>query len=318
MFDKVKFWLPRTSGVEQFQKLRSVICTLDPEATFVGKANGGDLKVILDGHINNMRVREYLGGVSVYGSLNKWKHGGSNLAEMTLFETRAAVKELSEILSLNLAEAKVTEIEFGTNIILKNSVGSYFRLLGQMPRRVRSILNRETLYYQRKGEDRDTLVFYDKIKQAKKEKIYIPAALLEANVLRVELRLKRNIARLLHTSEIKGETLYDEDFNEKLLTLLKEKYMSIEKVENISLANIEEIKRPSDAAKFFFSSLFAEAEKGQEEIETYLQRLKDSKVFKDRADYVRTRKQIIEIANAAKIAKSDPLRVELDAAIKKL
>lgn len=317
MFDKVKFWVPRTHGITEFQHLRKIVQKADADATFVGKANGGELSVMLDGRIRNMRVREYLGGVSIYGSLNKFIHT-TNLAEMSLNDTRRAISELSYLLGIDLMKEKVSEIEFGTNITVKNSVGSYFKVLGEMPRRLRNAINRETVYYQRRGEDRDTLVFYDKLKQMRKEKLPIPAQFENANVLRLELRLKRNLARLMHIYEVKGENLCSVDFYNMLLNTLKEKYFMIEKIQSFTLDNVEDIKRPSDAVKFFFSALFAESCKGQEAIEYFLQTLKDAKIFKERADYVKCRKQITNVINSAKMAEKDPLLMELDEAVNKL
>lgn len=78
------------------------------------------------------------------------------------------------------------------------------------------------------------------------------------------------------------------------------------------------IKKPTDAAKIFFSILFAKSGDGQQAIEDYLNQLKDKKVFKDRNDYLRTKKQITRIIQSATISEGDPLRAELDAAFERL
>ena len=68
----------------------------------------------------------------------------------------------------------------------------------------------------------------------------------------------------------------------------------------------------------FFSILFAKSGDGQQAIEDYLNQLKDKKVFKDRIDYLRTKKQITRIIESASLSEGDPLRAELDAAFERL
>ena len=94
--------------------------------------------------------------------------------------------------------------------------------------------------------------------------------------------------------------------------------MSIQKLETINVNNMENIKKPTDAAKIFFSILFAKSGDGQQAIEDYLNQLKDKKVFKDRNDYLRTKKQITRIIESASLSEGDPLRAELDAAFERL
>lgn len=313
MYDKVRFVVYRTRGKDEFSHLSPLLSNptrLIDEAT--GEVGG------LSGSLRNFRVREYLWGLAVEGSLTKWLHNGSNLYDLSLPDAGQAIGEISEALKTDLLQASVTGIEFGTNLILKNTVSRYFRLLGEMPRRVRNPLSRTSLYYDRRGKrNLDQVVFYDKIEQAKKEKISIPEGISYKNVMRVELRYNGNLGNQLGRA-VTGDTLLEQLFYKELKSRLIEKYMSIQKLETINVNNMENIKKPTDAAKIFFSILFAKSGDGQQAIEDYLNQLKDKKVFKDRNDYLRTKKQITRIIESASLSEGDPLRAELDAAFERL
>ena len=313
MYDKIRFIVYRTKGANEFAYLESIIekpkRLLDEETGEVGT---------LFGEKRGLRVREYLWGLSIEGSLNKWLHEGSNLYDMSLADAGQAIGEISEALKTDLLQASVTGIEFGTNLILKNTVSRYFKLLGEMPRRVRNPLSRTSLYYDRRGKrNLDQVIFYDKIAQAKKEKISIPESLTDKNLMRVELRYNGNLGNQLGRI-VTGNTLKEQLFYKELKSRLIEKYMSIQKLETINVNNMENIKKPTDAAKIFFSILFAKSGDGQQAIEDYLNQLKDKKVFKDRNDYLRTKKQITRIIESASLSEGDPMRAELDAAFERL
>lgn len=313
MYDKIRFIVYRTKGANEFAYLESIIekpkRLLDEETGEVGT---------LFGEKRGLRVREYLWGLSIEGSLNKWLHEGSNLYDMSLADAGQAIGEISEALHTNLLDASVTGMEFGTNIILTNTVSRYFRLLGEMPRRVRNPLSRTSLYYDRRGKrNLDQVIFYDKIAQAKKEKISVPERLTDKNLMRVELRYNGNLANQLGRA-VTGDTLLEQLFYKELKSRLIEKYNSIQKLETINVKDMSKIKKPTDAAKIFFSILFAKSGDGQQAVEDYLNQLKDKKVFKDRNDYLRTKKQITRIIESASLSEGDPLRAELDAAFERL
>ena len=313
MYDKVRFIVYRTQGKDEFSHLSPLLSNptrIIDEAT--GEVGG------LNGSLRNFRVREYLWGLSIEGSINKWVHNGSNLYDMSLADAGQAIGEISEALHTNLLGASVTGLEFGTNLILHYTVSRYFRLLEEMPRRVRNPLSRTSLYYDRRGKrNLDQVVFYDKIEQAKKEKISIPESLTDKNLMRVELRYNGNLGNQLGRI-VTGDTLKEQLFYTELKSRLIEKYYSIQKLETINVNNMENIKKPTDAAKIFFSILFAKSGDGQQAVEDYLNQLKDKKVFKDRNDYLRTKKQITRIIESASLSEGDPLRAELDAAFERL
>lgn len=314
MYDKVRFIVYRTHGKDEFSYLSQL---LDNPTRLIDEATGE--VGCLNGYKRNMRVREYLWGLSIEGSLNKWLHEGSNLFELSLSDAGQAIEDISEALHTDLSQANITGLEVGTNIVLQNTVSRYFKMLGEMPRRVRDPLSRTSLYYNRKGSrNLDQFIFYDKIAEAKKDKISIPQSLDGVNLMRVELRYNGSLSKQLGRQYVTGATLLEHSFYADLKSRLIEKYNSIQKIETINIEDMTNIKKPTDAAKIFFSILFAKSGDGQQAIEDYLNQLKDKKVFKDRNDYLRTKKQITRIIQSATISDGDPLRAELDAAFERL
>lgn len=312
MFDKVKFIIHRTGGRSQFSHLAEVL--EKPEQKL--RADTGELGG-MRGRIRNISVYEFPWGVSIEGSLCKFAHG-SNLIDLSFEEARNALVELGELTKLDVREATVTRLEFGCNLVMKSSVARYFPLLGSMPRRLRDPFGASSLYYRREGKKQlDTLKFYDKIAEAKKENISIPPSLAEVNLLRVELSLNGNLSRQLNR-EVLGKTLGDPSFYNDMIDLLINKYCLINKQDAMIIKNLTEFKTPKAAANGFLASVLLQDKNPQEAIENYIRSLRDANVFADRNDYTRTKKRLLELLKAAEISERNPLRDELDAAVLEL
>lgn len=313
MYDKIRFIVYRTKGKDEFSYLSNLI---DNPTRVIDDATGeiGGLS----GSKRNLRVREYTWGLSIEGSLVKWLHQGSNLYELSLADAGHAIRQISDELKTDLLEASVTRLEFGTNIRLQNSVPRYFALLGDMPNRQRDPLSRSSLYYRRRTKkDTESLVFYDKIEEARKHEIDIPEEFADANIMRVELRFNKCLNRQLR-QPVYGKTLLDESFFLELRNRLIDNYFSIVKIEKTQMKDTSIIKKPKDAINLFFSIQFAKNTDMQQAVEDYLQMLSDSGVFKRAADKTRVKKQIYAILGMAASASHDPLRIELDEAFARL
>ena len=311
MYDKVKWWLPRTQGMSEFEHLKDVIKKDDPDACSMVNATTGEVKVLFKGHLRNICITEYLSGVSMCGSLNKYSNEGANLKNMTLEETRETLFELQESCHIDLAEAHVSSFEFGYNFKVTNEVSRYLKLLGDMPRRLRKSVNDETLYYVRNGRERDTFTLYDKLKDAKKKKMVIPPELDGKNLLRVELRYSNGIARLLNEKEVTGETLTEQYFIKKLINKMCEKYNSIQKLNRVNLQKVETGKTEREYFNLYVSIL-AQIVGSKFTIDDFIAVLKDADSFSQRSQYSRLRKKMYDAITDVSLCQGDPLREELD------
>lgn len=73
---------------------------------------------------------------------------------------------------------------------------------------------------------------------------------------------------------------------------------------------MSEIKTVTDAFKVFVARLVSQT--GQSQIGGFLDELKDAGVFKDKKNYSRLKKKILEVATEANFTVSDELMKELD------
>ena len=312
MYDKIKFWLPRIAGMEQFVPLRSKVVEADRAAFSTVDAATGEVKILFRGHLENLQVTEYLAGVSILGSLNKWANGGTNIYNMSVEETRDSLNEISEICQTNLSDIHVSALEYGYNFEMTSEVGRYLRLLGEMPRRVRKSVNNETLYYTRKGRERDTFTLYNKVKEALRKKMPMPQGYEGLNLLRAELRLSNGIAALLKEREVSGETLTEERFINKLINIMCEKYDSINKQARV---NLDEIKAGGTEKEYLnlYLSILTNLIGDKFSPDEFLAILRDKKVFSNKTQYSRLRKKFSEVISCVSLTEKDPLLEELNA-----
>lgn len=311
MFDKVKFFIPRREGTQQFRLITERLKEEDPEAISTADAKTGKTKAICCGHLGGLFVAEYLSGLTINGSLTKYANDGSNAVNMTLEETRETLYELEDTYNIDLMSAHVSALEFGWNFVMKNEPSAYFPLLGEMPRRVRKEYKSETVYWQRRGLERDTLTLYDKVREAQRKKMAIPSYYEGMNLLRAELRLKNGLAMQLKMNEVTGENLTEDFFISKLVNCMCDKYNSISKLNSI---NLEEIKNGLTEREYVFMyfSVLHKLVGSQFPISNFMADVRKKKVFKNQSQYTRLEKKLNGILSSVKLSDGDPLRAELD------
>ena len=311
MFDKVKFFIPRCEGTKQFRLITERLKEEDPEAISTANAKTGKTKAICCGHLGSLFVAEYLSGLSINGSLTKYANNGSNAVNMTIEETMETLSELQDTYHIDLMSAHVSGLEFGWNFVMKNEPSAYFPLLGEMPRRVRKEYKSETVYWQRKGMERDTFTLYNKVREAQRKKMAIPSYYEGMNLLRAELRLKNGLAMQLKMNEVTGENLTEDFFISKLVNCMCDKYNSISKLNSI---NLEEIKNGLTEREYVFMyfSVLHTLVGSQFPISNFMADVRKKKVFKNQSQYTRLEKKLNGILSSVKLSDGDPLRAELD------
>ena len=311
MFDKVKFFIPRCEGTKQFRLITERLKEEDPEAISTANAKTGKAKAICCGHLGGLFVAEYLSGLSLNGSLTKYANNGSNAVNMTIEETMETLSELQDTYHIDLMSAHVSGVEFGWNFEMTNEPSAYFPLLGEMPRRVRKEYKSETVYWQRKGMERDTFTLYDKVREAHRKKMAIPPFFEGMNLLRAELRLKNGIGSLLKMNEVTGENLTEDVFISKLVNNMCDKYNSITKLNAI---NLDEVKYGLTEREYVFMyfSVLHQLVGTQFPISNFMADVRKKKVFKNQSQYTRLEKKLNSILSTVKLSDGDPLRTELD------
>lgn len=309
MYDKIKLYLPRCRDMPDIAQYMD---------------NGNEQTDITSGEvhtygfIDGLRVSQFLGGYVVSGSLSRFFYP-NNLYPLSYHTTAEAVEKLSDRLHLDMREANVTALEFGTQFPMAKPPSVYFSKLGDMSRKVRVRCNANTLYYQGVGRttrtrQREVLAFYDKIADAKAKSMEIPKGLEDANLLKYELRLNGRLARQLGVQEVKASTLSDKGLFKLLLTKWSEDYFAISKLHTTKTDIMSEIRSPKDAINVFIARLMSKQEK--DEIADFISELKRFDVFTDPKSYTRVKSKLKELSSNASLSVTDEDIRELDDCIR--
>ena len=305
MYDKVKLWFDRVIVGDQFPTIANY---LDEAYTKTSHQTG---EVITFGCLEGMKVSIFAGGLSVVGSLCKYLNGGSNVYPLDRHTTAQAIEKLSDALHLQVDEASVTGIEFGTNFMMKHPVADYISRLGTMPRAERMQATPTSIRYEGTGKRHPKVVaFYDKLSDADSKGMDYPEDMKDKNLLRYEIRYNGRLPHQLGVPEVKASTLTETPFYRLMVKRYQDGYFSISKLYQVKTNVMSEIKTVSDAFNVFVARLISQTD--QTQIGGFLDELKEAAVFEDRKNYSRLKKKIQEVATKANITVSDELMKELD------
>ena len=309
MYDKIKLFVQRNSGTPDISGY------LD-EAKEQTDIRTGEVNVF--GSLEGLKVCMYVGGYSIIGSLAKYMYQ-SNIYPLDRHTTAQAIEKLSDSLHMDLKEADVTGVEFGTQFLMKKPPQVYINKLGDMPRRKRLLCAESTLYYtgtgsQQRQRQKQVLCFYDKKADAAAKGLIMPQGFERSNLLRYELRLNGRIPHQTGRHTVTASTLSDREFYRQLVTMWEDNYFSISKLNGVKQNVMNEIKSVKDAKAVLFARLLSQS--GKDVITDYLEELKQNNVFKDSKYYTRTKNALLEIGNNPKMAVSDEDIKELDNEVK--
>jgi hypothetical protein len=305
MYDKVKFWIAKTSTTPDV----SNYLTEAKEQT--------DLKtgeVCCFGCLDGLKISIYASGISIIGSLAKYLYP-NNIYPLDRHTTVQAVEKLSDNLHISINSAKVSGLEFGTQFLMAHPVENYLSKLGDMPKLLRYHFDVGTLYYKPKGKQQaKVLAFYDKKADAAAKSMILPKGFDKANLLKYEMRLNGRLPQQLGVSEITASILSEKSFYERVMQRYQENYFAISKKNQVKTDAMNDIKTVSDAFDVLVARLINND--SQTQIEDFMKELKEAKVFEDRKGYSRLKKKIQDVSTKAGITVSDELIKELNDEIK--
>ncbi|HPQ79427.1 MAG TPA: hypothetical protein PLG47_03185 [Candidatus Dojkabacteria bacterium] len=305
MYDKVKIWLPVSKDTMSITRyLESPKDILDRET--------GDIRTY--GKIEGLKVCVYPTGCSITGSMAKFLYN-NNVYSLDRHSTQKAITKLADSIHCNISNGKITELEFGTQFVMKKPVGAYLNKLGDMPILLRCPINGSTLYYQHKSKYKPkTLCFYDKGLEIKGKKIDAPKGLDNSNLLRYEMRLKGRLPQQLKVPVVEVDTLCDKAFYRLLIVKWRDLYCSIKKTKQVKTGNQCEIKTVSDAYNNLVGFLISQADSSI--IKAFMEDLRMNKTFSDTKYYTRLANKINEITSHPIYTITDEDVRELDTEIK--
>lgn len=305
MYDKVKIWATRTRATPDVGKF------LDNAKDQIDHATG---EVITFGSLDGLKVSIFTGGISIIGSLSKYLYP-NNIYPLDRHSTAEAVEKLSDSLHLNISDAKITGLEFGTQFVMRHKPEDYLKKMGDMPRLQRYHFEAGTLYYKPKGKQQlKVFIFYDKKADAEVKGMRLPFGFADANLLKYEMRFNQRLPQQIGVPEVTASTLSDKDFYRQMVKRYQASYFSISKQNQVKTNVMSEIKTVSDAFDVLVARLINQSD--QTQIAEFIEELKGERVFEDRKNYTRLKKKIQEVLTKAEISVSDELIKELDNEIK--
>lgn len=304
MYDKLKIWAARTRATPDIGKF------LDNAKDQIDHATG---EIRTFGSLDGLKVSVFTGGISIIGSLSKYLYS-NNIYPLDRHSTAEAVEKLSDSLHLDISDAKITGLEFGSQFVMRHKPEDYLRKLGEMPRLQRYHFEVGTLYYKPRGKQQPKVfVFYDKKADAVAKGMTLPDGLSDANLLKYEMRFNQRLPQQLGVPEVTALTLSDKEFYRQMVRRYQDCYFSISKQNQVKTNIMNEIKTVSDAYDVLVARLINQSD--QTLITAYLEELKEAKTFEDRKSYTRLKKKIQDVAAKAELG-SDELVKELDNEIK--
>lgn len=204
MYDKVKMW-----KVGNFDE---VIKNLENTVIICREKTGEISKHI--GYINNLKIEVKANSISIDGSLAKFLYG-NNIKTLDREDTEKAINKLSKRLGINIEEADITELEFGTNFEMKEPVCMYLNKLSPLEGYDKNKVKNQTVYYgslgrvkgAKGGKNNKVLAFYDKGEELRSKK-GLMNDLHNKYILRFEVRYNGRIRRQLKQKEVKATVFH--------------------------------------------------------------------------------------------------------------
>ena len=306
MYDRLKMYLI-ASREGEFATLPSLLTNAEQ------RINVQTGEVTTFGYMENIRVTIKPTSLYLDGSIAKYFYGGTNLYPLDRHTTKEALTSLSDALHLPVDEANLSLVEFGYNFLMQYPPKEYLNLLGEMGNRQRYRFNCDSLYYRRRGKSQpDEWKIYNKVADALRKKMEIPAAFVDANLLRAEICLDKKIAQQLRVSEAKAHCLYERDFYQAIKTKFLDYYFSISKLQAISIEFSDEEITPKEGLFAILGFALAMLEDGQEVVNKAINQIKAEGRLKGKNDLSRLRQMATKALSKAKRGEGNPLLRELD------
>lgn len=178
------------------------------------------------GYLDNLKVSITENRVKIYDSSLCKYYLGNNFKTLTIRDTKKAIEKISDCLQLPFDLANVTRIDFAQNMILNHDPSLYLKYLG-IAQYYNRLEQNNGLYY---NNQKRQLVFYDKVHEQKIKHQPIPELYRNKNVLRYELRFRKQLRKQFNRNSITAGLLYDEVFYYDLVKRWEREYLSIQKI----------------------------------------------------------------------------------------
>lgn len=198
------------------------LCELGAYPNWVDPATNYSGRQMPKARLRNLAFFVAGDSLTMTGSLPKF-YFGTNVETLTRVELALVLEELSDMLGIPLLRAHVWEFEFGGNLRLNDPPVTYFPFLGGLTRCERSENHKHNGHGVYLSNGLRTLLFYDKIREMKTKRQWIPPEYQGCNVMRYEIHYRKDLPRQFGRS-VFASTLTDSDFYRRNVGLWAKRY----------------------------------------------------------------------------------------------
>lgn len=211
------------------------------------------------GYLDNLKVSISENRVKISdSSLCKYLLG-DNFKTLTRGDTKRAIDKISDNLHLPFHLSNITRIDLANNLILQFPEEIYYPYLGEA-QYYKRLPQPNGLYYNNQLRQ---LVFYGKEYEQRVKRQPIPELYKNKNVLRYEIRFKKQLRQQFKKPEITAGLLTDQAFYNDLVSRWKNEYLAIQKI-NSKLINMKPTGSKKELAENL--ALFTILELGQPQV----------------------------------------------------
>jgi hypothetical protein len=227
--------------------------------TYITNEGYGQFGEYVTGYLDSLKVSISDNRVRVYdSSLCKYLLG-DNFKTLTRGDTKRAIDKISDTLHLPFHLSNITRIDFANNLIMQFPEEIYYPYLGEA-QYYKRLPQPNGLYYSNQLRQ---LVFYGKEYEQKVKRQPIPELYRNRNVLRYEIRFKKQLRQQFKKPVITAGLLCNETFYNELVNRWKGEYLAIQKI-NSKLLNMKPTGSKKELAENL--ALYSIIELGQSQV----------------------------------------------------
>lgn len=205
-------------------------------------------EVVHRGKFKNLSVTVFPTKIYVRGSLGVFLLG-TNLKTLTREQAASGIECLSDELEIDMSHARISRLDFGTNLILEHRLADYMAFFGDLPRHSKNAfgsLKNKTITF---SNSRRHLRFYDKIREQKSNGYKIADTWCGLNVCRYEVSFSRP-AQEFKVQSITANMLSEHRFFCKVLQTWNDMYFKIPKMAKMKIISDLGVKTTPDFSRF--------------------------------------------------------------------
>lgn len=206
--------------------------------------------VKITGKLDNYKVHVFKNKVIFNkASINKY-YKKENVSPFKYLEFCDAISQMCDITLLYLPDATVSLLHYAIPSVVKHSPNLYMNYMGELPHFNR-FASTYGLNYQQYGREKEFAI-YDKYRESKRKRAYIPEYYLDKNILRLESRWNKKLSNTLDIKPLYISDLLKRDTYLKIHNQVENTYFQINKLKptQYDISKVNTVSKEKDLALY--------------------------------------------------------------------